>query len=124
MKKYLDIKTIEVSDLVAEYMVKSFFNEVSHFKKSFVRIIEMDDLINEYLKGISEEEIHTYIDEVGKCDYKSRPCFAFTSNKLLSNPIRLYLNSYTEEEFVCIEDFSLASDYYTENLETGEIIIN
>lgn len=27
MKKYLDIKTIKVSDLVAEYMVKFFFHK-------------------------------------------------------------------------------------------------
>lgn len=127
MKKYLDIKTIEVSDLVAEYMVKYFFHNSfskESYKKSFVRIVEIDKLINEYLKNISKEEVHTYTDEVRKQDYKSRPCFAFTSTKLTSNPLRLYLNSYTKDEPICIVDFSLASDYYIECLETGEIKID
>lgn len=37
MKKYLDIKTIKVSDLVAEYMVKLFFFTRKYFilKKRF-----------------------------------------------------------------------------------------
>lgn len=131
MKDYLDIKTIKVSNLVVEYIVKMFFNEMKplemkplEIKKEFVRIVEIDKLVNKYLSEIKEEEIKNYIKEINKCDYKTRPCFAFTSDKLTKNPLRLYLNSFTEGESVNIDDFSLASDYYFEDLETGKIEID
>lgn len=124
MKRYLDIKTIKVSNLVAEYMVKLYFHKVPRFPLmgEFIRISEIDNVINQHLKEINQEEIHEYTEEVRKRDYKLRPCFAFVSDNLI-NPLRLYLNSYTEDEDVCIDDFSLASDYYIQDLETSKISI-
>lgn len=125
MKKYLDIKTIKVSNLVAEYMIKKFFqeNSPSLFKKEFVKIFEIEKLINDYLRQIDEDEVNLYIKEHRKLDYKSRPCFAFISDNL-TNPLRLYLDQHTEGESVCVDDFSLASDYYTQDLETNKNIMD
>lgn len=89
-----------------------------------MRIIEFDKLVNEYLEEINSDEFEDYIIEINKVDYNLRPCFAFVSDKFVGEPLRLYLNSYTEKEKACIDDFSLASDYYFEDLETNEIKID
>lgn len=119
--RYLDIKTIYISDLsVAEYMLKLFFKEITPplFEKSFTRIREMDDKINNLLSNISNIDVESYINLFNK-EFESsgilrKVVFAFESKSFVNEPLRLFLNSYTEGEPLKIEDFSLASNYFVD----------
>jgi len=125
LNNFKDIKTIELTNSEIEYMTRLFFFENHRgFIKKFKRSIKLDKSIYNSIEVINDEDIKEYVDLINSKDFRSpRPCFAFTSNNLTTEPLRLYLNSYNPENGLILEDFSLASQYYIYDLETGKITI-